>query len=113
MVVKLAPAEEKLLNVTLNNPRIQGEFIEQIEAFIDNLRDEIADDKAILDLRISEITNSIDETPIAEIRKKENENVFRIFQVHFKNQEAVDLFAKQIKQKITDDTKFVWFPGGD
>ena len=113
VVVKLAPAEEKLLNVTLNNPRIQGEFIEQIEAFIDNLRDEIADDKAILDLRISEITNSIDETPIAEIRKKENENVFRIFQVHFKNQEAVDLFAKQIKQKITDDTKFVWFPGGD
>ena len=28
VVVKLPPAEEKLLNVTLNNPHIQGQFIE-------------------------------------------------------------------------------------
>jgi hypothetical protein len=39
-----------------------------------------------------------------------DKTAFRSIVVHFKDQESVDLFAKKIKQKITERTRFVWFP---
>lgn len=42
--------------------------------------------------------------------EQENKKAFRTIPVHFKDQQAVDKFAKGIRQKITDDTRFVWFP---
>lgn len=42
--------------------------------------------------------------------EQQNKQAFRTLPIHFKDQEAVDKFAKAIKQKITDDTRFVWFP---
>lgn len=41
---------------------------------------------------------------------QENKKAFRSFPVHFKDQEAVDQFAALINQKITDKTRYVWFP---
>lgn len=35
---------------------------------------------------------------------------FRTVKVHFKDQAAVDAFAKLIGSKLTDKTKFIWFP---
>ena len=40
----------------------------------------------------------------------EDKTAFRTLPVHFKDQEAVDAFAKLIGQKITEKTRFVHFP---
>lgn len=41
---------------------------------------------------------------------QQDKTSFRTIPVHFKDQEAVDKFAKAIGQKITEKTRFVWFP---
>ena len=129
VVVKLAPAEEKLLNVTLNNPRIQGKFIEQIEAFIDNLRDEIADDKAILDLRISEKVNQLSyfnneqiefEGDVVDDPEAEWEGMpefdhidktaFRTVAVFIKDDASIKQFMVLMNINITEKTKYIWYP---
>ena len=38
---------------------------------------------------------------------------FKRIVVHFKDQESVDEFANLVMQKITDKTKFIWFPEVD
>ena len=63
VVVKLPPAEEKLLNVTLNNPHIQGQFIEKLDEFIASLQEQIGDDQAMMDLRINALISVIGEEP--------------------------------------------------
>ena len=40
----------------------------------------------------------------------ENISAFRTILIHFKNQIDIDHFMQLIKQKITDKTKFIWFP---
>ena len=42
--------------------------------------------------------------------KHEDKTAFRTMPVHFKDQDAVDAFAKLIGQKITEKTRFVHFP---
>jgi hypothetical protein len=41
---------------------------------------------------------------------QKDKSAFRSIPVHFANQEAVDAFAALIGQKITDRTRFVWYP---
>jgi len=36
--------------------------------------------------------------------------IYRTIKVHFETEEAVQVFAELIGQKITDRTKFIWFP---
>jgi len=36
--------------------------------------------------------------------------IYRTIKVHFETEEAVQAFAELIGQKITDRTKFIWFP---
>lgn len=43
VVIDLPAAEEKALNVTLNNPAVAGEFNEQLEALLSEIRAEIPD----------------------------------------------------------------------
>jgi hypothetical protein len=62
IVVDLDEAEEKLLNLSLNNPAIQGEFVDEIQKYIDDLRTEIQDEQAFLDLRIDQIRGEIVDT---------------------------------------------------
>lgn len=52
VVVDLDEPQEKLLNLSLNNPEIQGQFIEAIGQYIENLSHEV-DDKLLIDLRIN------------------------------------------------------------
>jgi len=54
VTVSCSKADEKLLNISLNNPAIQGQFIKDIGEYIEKLRAEISD-KDILGLRISEL----------------------------------------------------------
>jgi hypothetical protein len=53
--------------------------------------------------------------PLAEWRgmpefEQNNKQAFRSIPVHFKDEKAVRDFAEAIRQKITDRTRFVWFP---
>jgi hypothetical protein len=41
---------------------------------------------------------------------QKDKSAFRTLPVHFKDQDAVDKFAKLIKAKITKDTRYLWFP---
>lgn len=42
--------------------------------------------------------------------RHEDKTAFRSLYVHLKDQEAVDEFARLVGQKITDATKYIWFP---
>ena len=62
VTVSCSKADEKLLNLSLNNPAIQGQFIKDIGEYIEKLRAEIGDDTDYLALRINELRGEIEET---------------------------------------------------
>lgn len=35
---------------------------------------------------------------------------FNTILVHFKNQQSIEIFSKLIGQRITDNTKSIWYP---
>jgi ParB-like nuclease domain len=41
---------------------------------------------------------------------QKDKSAFRTIPIHFKDQNAVDKFAKLVKAKITEDTRYLWFP---
>ena len=51
--------EEKLLNLTLNNPKIQGSFIQGIEFYIEELKMELPEYLKQLDLQIDQLQKEI------------------------------------------------------
>lgn len=59
VAVDLSVEDEKLLNVTLNNPAIQGEFIAEIEKYITQLQSEIPE-ADYLGLRINKLKGEIE-----------------------------------------------------
>ena len=61
VTVDLDEADEKLLNLALNNPAIQGEFIDRIGEYIDGLMADIDRPQDFLDLRIALIKGGMDE----------------------------------------------------
>jgi len=79
VTVELSKTDEKLLNLTLNNPRIQGEFIEEIGQYIDELKECLGEDAGFVELRINELRDGFggtvkvgltDDDYIPEIPKK-------------------------------------------
>lgn len=42
--------------------------------------------------------------------EQENKHAFRSLAVHFKDQEAIDAFAKVVGHVITDKTRMMWYP---
>lgn len=61
--ISCSKADEKLLNLTLNNPLIQGDFIKKIVEYIEQLRNELPDDKDFLKLRIADLQNELGRFP--------------------------------------------------
>lgn len=59
VTVDLSKDDEKLLNLSLNNPNIQGEFIDNLQEYLNELTFDL-DEQIISDLRISQM---ISETP--------------------------------------------------
>jgi DNA modification methylase len=64
IVVDLSVAEEKLLNVTLNNPHIQGQFVAEIDAYLADLYEAIGDEDLLLDLQINQLAADIAQAPV-------------------------------------------------
>lgn len=59
VVVDLSEPEEKLLNITLNNPEIQGDFdLSCLTSYIDDLKADFPDD-TLLELRINELQEDV------------------------------------------------------
>ncbi len=52
VTVDCSEADEKLLNLVLNNPHLQGAFIKDLDAYINTLRAELADPALLAGLRI-------------------------------------------------------------
>ncbi|GAH74444.1 unnamed protein product, partial [marine sediment metagenome] len=63
VTISSSRADEKLLNLTLNNPLIQGDFIKKIEGYIEQLRGELPDNKDFLNLRIADLQNELGRFP--------------------------------------------------
>jgi DNA modification methylase len=59
ITVDLNEANEKVLNITLNNPYCQSRFIKSLGEYIDKLRAELGNDKDYLALRIDELHSSV------------------------------------------------------
>ncbi len=55
VTISCSKADEKLLNLTLNNPQIQGDFVKKIVEYIEQLRQELPDDNDFLNLKIAEL----------------------------------------------------------
>lgn len=59
VTVDLKKADEKLLNISLNNPHIQGQFIENLADYIDRLRGQIGEQGDYLDLQIDKLRTDV------------------------------------------------------
>lgn len=78
VTVNCSKTDEKLLNLTLNNPQIQGQFAKKIVEYIEQLRRELPDDKDFLNLKIAELqielgpgkTGRIPDDDIPKVQKK-------------------------------------------
>lgn len=69
VTVNMSNKEQKALNITLNNPACQGEFTDEIESHIEQLRGELADDRVFLELRMDKLQQ--------EIKSQEGECTYR------------------------------------
>ncbi len=68
IAVDLSIADEKLLNLTLNNPLIQGQFIKDLAGYIDKLKTELPNDADYLGLKIAHLRESLGNVPEKEGR---------------------------------------------
>jgi len=41
---------------------------------------------------------------------QQDKMAYRTIKVHFKDQDAVNRFAKIVRQKITEETRYIWYP---
>jgi DNA modification methylase len=62
VTVDLSARDEKLLNMALNNPHIQGEFSEDLAVMIDQLRAEMPGDDAYVAMRMEELRSELGDT---------------------------------------------------
>lgn len=62
-VVELTIPQEKTLNLTLNNPHIQGNFTDNLDEYIDQLRTEIPE-QDYWDLQINKLKSEIEEETV-------------------------------------------------
>lgn len=60
VTVDLNDNDEKLLNVSLNNPNTQGQFIEGISEYIERLQNGIGDSSDLINLRIDQLKADIE-----------------------------------------------------
>lgn len=66
VVVDLDEKQEKVLNLSLNNPHIQGQFIEAIGDYIENLSEDVGD-QLLLDLKINLLRGEIENQKTGQI----------------------------------------------
>ena len=114
VIVELAESEEKALNVALNNPHISGQFTDELQIVLEDLKMEMPEEFA--ELRLDELeTTPSDFDPMQEWKgmpefNQEDKTAYQSVVIHFKDQDALDNFAELIEQLITPKTRFMWFP---
>ncbi len=90
VTVDLDDEGEKILNITLNNPHAQGEFIAGIGEYIEQLREGMADPQGLLDLEIEALKGElaadervglIDDDEVPESPKKELTQVGDVWEI--------------------------------
>ncbi len=59
VTVDLGKLDEKALNLTLNNPALQGQFIDGLNQYIEELHGQLGDDGIFLDLRMDQLRSEI------------------------------------------------------
>ena len=59
VTVDLKKADEKALNLTLNNPAVQGEFIAGLAEHIQTISSELSDEKMFLELRMDQLRDGL------------------------------------------------------
>ena len=59
VTVDVPPAEERLLNITLNNPEIQGAFTADVAQMLEDLRPKVKDQSLLLELRLKELRERV------------------------------------------------------
>lgn len=68
ITVNFDPKKEKVCNLAMNNPEIQGKFIEEIGDYISKLQEELGEDSdLLLKLRINELKSQIVEEKVGKI----------------------------------------------
>ena len=77
VTVSCSKAEEKVLNLTLNNPKVQGRFKENLAAYIEELQKTLPEDLATLDMRIAQLLAEIkiNEGPKGQVSKLKEEQI--------------------------------------
>ncbi len=59
VIIDRSESDERLLNFTLNNPAASGEFIDDLDAYIDSLSSIVEGESDLLDLRILEMRSQV------------------------------------------------------
>jgi hypothetical protein len=112
IIVDLDEKEEKLLNITLNNPNIQGQFNKNLESMIKGIISSLPeDDTSIIDLRIDQLSKEISQNQqdedvdcpevefTQELREENNYLVF-VFDDFLDWQVAKDIFGLKTVQAL-------------
>jgi len=112
VVVDMDESQEMACNVALNNPAIAGIFNEDITDILKEI--EKNDEKLYQELKFDNLVlEKID--PQEEWQgmpdfKQEDLQSFKSVIVHFENIQALNEFSSLIGQKLTVNTKFIWYP---
>ena len=98
MTVDCSKAEEKLLNLTLNNPKIQGRFIGGLEFYIDELKKELPEYLRQLDLQIDQLQKEIAINPEQNVTLDYKEEKIKPYQkthvlISFDPEKLVDILS--------------------
>jgi len=115
VVVDIPETDEKALNVTLNNPAIMGQFTEELQVVLEELKVELPDD-LYTGLRLEHIEVNPPDYDIQDEWKgmpeceSSDKGPYRQLIISFASEEDIQAFSKLIEQKITPKTKSLWYP---
>lgn len=118
-VVDLPLAREMALNVALNNPGLQGEFVDEDLAAVFRMIAAEGEQAGLTGFTEAEMA-AIERLGLAdsasgewvgmpEFTERSKESFKRIV-CHFVDQAAVDAFAKAVGKEVTETTRYLWFP---
>lgn len=110
VVVDLDDTDEKALNVALNSPHLTGQFTDELQALLDDIR---AGDAALMeDLRLDELGFMNPDEAWIGMPEFENEDqgAFASVKVNFPDRESLEKFAALIDQSLTPKTRSIWYP---
>lgn len=118
-VLDLSPAREMALNAALNNPGLQGRYVEAGLVEVFRKLAEMGEEKTLTGFTEAEIA-AFEQIALAESNATEwvgmpeftsqSKAAFKTVTCHFVDQAAVDAFAKAVGKDVKETTRYLWFP---